>query len=49
MSVDWFERLTGFRELDYHATRERLAVEGSTLISLVNEKRYGIGELPLGR
>ncbi|MFN3002953.1 hypothetical protein [Mycolicibacterium wolinskyi] len=47
MSVDWFERLTGFRELGYHATRERLTVEGSTLISLVNEKRYGIGELTL--
>lgn len=47
MSVDWFERLTGFRELGYHATRERLAVEGSTLTSRVNEKRYGVGELTL--
>lgn len=45
--TDWFERLTGFREDGYAATRRRLAVEGDELISTVNGKRYGIGELTL--
>ena len=45
--TDWFERLTGFREDDYASTQRRLAVEGDELVSLVNGKRYGIGELTL--
>ncbi len=45
--MDWFERLTGFRERDYHETRDRLAVDGDRLRSLVNEKSYGIGTLEL--
>lgn len=44
---DWFESLTGFCESDYRATQERLKVDGNELISTVNGKRYGIGELTL--
>lgn len=45
--MDWFERLTGFRESSYADTRARLKVEGRELQSLVNGKSYGIGELEL--
>lgn len=45
--VDWFERLTGFREDGYASTQARLAVEGRELRSLVNGQSYGIGELEL--
>jgi hypothetical protein len=44
---DWFERLTGFREDGYASTQARLRVEGDELVSTVNGKRYGIGELTL--
>jgi hypothetical protein len=46
-SADWFEKLTGFRERDYEATREQLMVEGDRLVSTANGKRYGIGSLTL--
>lgn len=45
--MDWFERLTGFRETDYDDTRAKLRVDGSRLRSLVNGKSYGIGKLEL--
>ena len=45
--MDWFERLTGFRESSYDDTRRRLDVDGSRLRSRVNGKSYGIGELEL--
>lgn len=45
--MDWFERLTGFRENTYDDTRSKLTVEGSYLRSLVNGKRYGIGKFDL--
>lgn len=45
--MDWFERLTGFRERSYEDTRARLAIEGRQLLSLKNGHRYGIGELEL--
>jgi hypothetical protein len=45
--MDWFERLTGFRETNYDDTRAKLKVEGSRLQSLINGKSYGIGELEL--
>jgi hypothetical protein len=45
--MDWFERLTGFRETSYHDTRAKLKVDGSRLKSLINGKDYGIGELEL--
>ena len=46
-SVDWFEKLTGFRESDYHSTQSKLAVEGRRLRSLVNGASYGVGELEI--
>jgi hypothetical protein len=45
--MDWFEKLTGFRETTYDETRVKFAVEGNRLRSLVNGKSYGIGELEL--
>ena len=45
--MDWFERLTGFRETDYDETRAKLRFERSRLQSLINGKSYGVGELEL--
>jgi hypothetical protein len=45
--MDWFERLTGFREQSYDDTRARLTVEGEQLRSLKNGHSYGIGRLEL--
>lgn len=45
--MDWFERLTGFREIDYEASRCQLEVQGTQLRSKVNGKSYGIGALEL--
>lgn len=47
MSHDWFARLTGFSEDGYESTQSQLSVEGDELVSTVNDKRYGIGELSL--
>lgn len=43
--MDWFERLTGFRELPWEETRARLEVLGDCLHSRVNGRSYGIGRL----
>lgn len=43
--MDWFERITGFREDGYASTRARLAVEGETLVSKVNGSRHRAGRL----
>ncbi|MCL4744604.1 MAG: hypothetical protein KJZ83_04225 [Burkholderiaceae bacterium] len=43
--MDWFERLTGFREGDYHSTRDRLEVVGENLRSKVNGRVYAVGRL----
>jgi len=45
--MDWFERLTGFREKNYADTKAKLAVESGHLHSLVNGRRYRIGNLEL--
>jgi hypothetical protein len=45
--MDWFEKLTGFRETSYDDTRAKLKVDGSRLQSLINGASYGIGELEL--
>jgi hypothetical protein len=45
--MDWFEKLTGFRETQYEATRQKLQVDGHLLRSLVNGKTYAIGSLEL--
>jgi hypothetical protein len=47
MPQDWFSKLTGFREESYELTRSQLAIEGDELVSAVNGKRYGIGNLSL--
>jgi hypothetical protein len=45
--MDWFEKLTGFRETGYDNTRAKLKVEGRQLQSLINGKGYDIGDLEL--
>jgi hypothetical protein len=45
--LNWFERLTGFRETEYYETRSKLKVEGTQLRSMVNGKSYCIGTLEL--
>ena len=45
--MDWFERLTGFREESYDATRAKLRVEGNRLHSLINGRSYGVGAFEL--
>ena len=45
--MDWFEKLTGFREAGYEETRQKLEVDGNLLRSLVNGKSYAIGSLEL--
>ena len=43
--MDWFEKLTGFRERDYEGTRSRLEVDGGHLSSKVNGQSYATGNL----
>jgi len=43
--MDWFERLTGFREREYSATQSLLAVADGCLRSRVNGQVFAIGEL----
>jgi hypothetical protein len=45
--MDWFEKLTGFREVGYEETRARLVVQDGRLRSRVNGASYGVGELEL--
>lgn len=45
--MDWFEKLTGFREHTYTETRRRLKVCGDRLASNVNGRSFGIGTLEL--
>jgi hypothetical protein len=45
--MDWFEKITGFRETSYGDTRAKLKIKGSQLRSLINGKSYSIGELEL--
>ena len=45
--MDWFEKLTGFREAGYEETRAQLAVEDGRLVSRITGASYGIGELEL--
>lgn len=45
--MDWFERLTGFRERPWEETRAQLEVRGERLHSRVNGRSYGVGRLEL--
>lgn len=46
-TTDWFHRLTGFKEGPYNATREQLEVDGCTLRSKINGRRFGIGQFSM--
>lgn len=46
-AMDWFERLTGFRESTYGETRQRLQLNSGVLQSSVNGRSYGVGSLEL--
>lgn len=43
--MDWFERITGFRETSYERTQEKLREEGGYLYSSASARRYSIGTL----
>ena len=45
--MDWFERLTGFREGAYADTKAKLAVDSERLVSKVNGRSYGIGKFDM--
>jgi hypothetical protein len=45
--MDWFDRLTGFRERTYKEMQAKLEVDGCQLSSLVNGKKYRIGDFEL--
>jgi hypothetical protein len=45
--MDWFEKLTGFRESGYEETRARLTVMDGRLVSRTNGESYAVGELEL--
>lgn len=43
--MDWFERITGFKEQAYSTTQSRLCVEDGCLVSTHSPVRWPIGEL----
>ncbi|MGY8684668.1 hypothetical protein Q2941_43990 [Bradyrhizobium sp. UFLA05-153] len=45
--MDWFTRITGFKESTFASTRAQFEVHGSTLRSKANGRSYGIGEFEL--
>lgn len=45
--MDWFERLTGFREESYDETRAKLRFDGGRMTSLINGKSYRTGAFEL--
>ena len=45
--MDWFERLTGFREGGYEETRAKLSIAGGRLRCLGTERSYAVGTLTL--
>lgn len=42
-AVSWFQQLFGFPETSYEDTRRRFEVEGTTLRSRANGRRFGVG------
>lgn len=46
-SMDWFERLTGFRETSYVETQSRLSVINGRLHSRATHRTYAVGTLTL--
>ena len=45
--MDWFEKITGFREVGYAETKARLEVVNGRLLSRTNGESYAIGDLKL--
>lgn len=45
--MDWFEKLTGFRETNYADTKAKLDVKDGRLISTVSGASHAIGELEM--
>ncbi|WP_157270721.1 hypothetical protein [Azohydromonas aeria] len=43
--MDWFERVTEFREDDYQRTQQRLKVEGDALVNVATGRRFAMGRL----
>jgi hypothetical protein len=43
--MDWFERITGFKEADYATTQARLSVIDGCLISTHSQEQWAIGQL----
>jgi len=43
--MDWFERLTGFRETTYHETKARLWIADGRLHSDATDRTFGVGRL----
>lgn len=46
-TMDWFERLTGFREAGYADTKAKLSMQDGRLISTVNGRSFQTGKLEL--
>lgn len=46
-AMDWFERVTGFKEQGYEATHARLRVVDGHLVNEANGRRFGVGRLEL--
>lgn len=45
--MDWFQRITGFKEEGYERTRERLIVDGEYLVSRADGSRHRVGHFEL--
>ena len=45
MSINWFEGLTGFREISSHQVRENFLLDGDRLISRINGISFSCGKL----
>lgn len=45
--MNWFERITGFRELDYTATKRLLDCQGYVLKSLATGRSFNMGRLEM--
>lgn len=45
--MDWFEKLTGFRETGYIDAQSRLRLEGDELVSTADGRRSSVGRLTL--
>lgn len=43
----WFECITGFPETDYRSTRDRLQLEGDSIVNVRDGSRHGFGEFQM--